>query len=75
MNAENTEQPLWVDLSAYGSAVAPGAEIQSIRTSGSIADGEHWAALPSLYAAKGGFSAALAPYSVTTFLIPASLRK
>ena len=75
MNAENTEQPLWVDLSAYGSAVAPGAEIQSIRTGGSIADGEHWAALPSLYAAKGGFSAALAPYSVTTFLIPASLRK
>ena len=41
-----------------------------IRTSGGMARGEHWAELPGPALGEGGFSASLAPYSVTTFLIP-----
>ncbi len=70
LNDGDAEKPVRVDLSAFGAAVPPGTEVQAIRTSGSMAAGEHWAELPSLHTDEGGFTAALPPYSVTTFLIP-----
>ena len=70
MNTADTEKTMRVDLSAFGTAVVPGTDVQVIRTSGSIADGEHWAELPALKTDEGGFTAALAPWSVTTFLVP-----
>ena len=69
VNTGSTEKPARVDLSAYGEAVADGSEVRVIRTSGSMDSGEHWAELPALKTEKGGFTARLAPYSVTTFLI------
>ena len=75
MNGGNAEKAVRVDLSAFGAAVAPGTEVQPVRTGGSMAEGEHWAELPALRTDAGGFTASLAPYSVTTFLIPESLRE
>ena len=69
MNAGNSEKNIRVDLSAFGDCVAPGTGVKVIRTSGGIAGGEHWAELPALYTAGTGFSAALKPFSVTTFLV------
>ena len=70
VNTESAEKPARVDLSAYGDAVAAGSEVRVIRTSGSMDSGEHWTELPVLKTEEGGFSARLAPFSVTTFLIP-----
>lgn len=70
LNEENRERTVRMDLSAFGEAIAPGTEVRAIRTSGSIANGEHWAELPCLETGEGGFSARLAPCSVTTYLIP-----
>ena len=70
VNTGNTEKSVRVDLSAYGDSVAAGSEVRVIRTSGSMNSGEHWTELPALAAEKDGFTALLAPYSVTTFLIP-----
>ena len=70
VNTGNTEKSVRVDLSAYGDSVAAGSEVRVIRTSGSMNSSEHWAELPAFPAEKGGFTAPLAPYSVTTFLIP-----
>ena len=75
LNAGNAEKTARVDLSAFGTAVQPGTKVQVIRTSGSLANGEHWAELPALDTDKTGFSAALPPYSVTTFLIPETLQE
>jgi hypothetical protein len=49
--------------------------VQAVRTSGSLADGEQWAALPALVTDESGFSAVLPPYSVTTFLIPETVQE
>lgn len=70
VNAGGAEKTVRADLSAFGPAVAAGSEVQAVRTSGSLADGEQWAALPALVTDESGFSAVLPPYSVTTFLIP-----
>ena len=70
MNAGETRREVQVDLSAFGESIPPETEVQAIRTSGSMADGEHWTELPSGKTDGSGFSASLAPYSVTTFLIP-----
>ena len=70
LNDGDTEKSVRVDLSAFGAAVRPGAEVQVIRTSGSMDGGEHWAELPAMGMDEGGFTTALPPYSVTTFLIP-----
>ena len=70
MNSGDGEKTVRVDLSAFGETISPEASVRAIRTSGGIADGEHWAELPALHMEGGGFSAVLAPYSVTTFLIP-----
>ena len=44
-------------------------KVTPIRTSGSIADGEHWNELPSFTADKGEFNYTLKGNSVTTFII------
>ena len=44
-------------------------KVTPIRTSGSIADGEHWNELPSFTADKGEFNYSLKGNSVTTFII------
>ena len=69
INTGDAERPVRVDLSRFGDAVAPGTPVRVIRTSGSMESGEHWASLPDLAADEGGFSAVLAPWSVTTYLI------
>ena len=70
MNAEARETTLHVDLSAFGNAFPAGTHVQVVRTSGTIASGEHWSELPGPDTDPGGFTAVLAPHSVTTFLIP-----
>ena len=72
MNAENQETTLRVDLSAFGDAVPAGTHVQAVRTSGTMANGEHWAELPGPDIDGNGFTAVLAPHSVTTFLVPES---
>ena len=75
MNAEDRETTLRVDLSALGGAVPAGAQVRAVRTRGTMYNGEHWAEIPGPYTKKDGFTAVLAPYSVTTFLIPESPRE
>ena len=75
VNDKDAEKSVRIDLSAFGAAFMPGTEVQAIRTSGSMADGEHWAELPVLSTYEGGFTSVLPPYSVTTFLIPESLQE
>ena len=70
MNDKGDAARAQIDLSAFGGACPEGTPIQVIRTSGSMAEGEHWAELTPIQAEAGGFSADIAPYSVTTFLIP-----
>ena len=70
MNAEAEEKEIWLDLSAFGDAIPEEQEVQVIRTSGGIASGEHWLELPAARTEQGGMTATLAPYSVTTYLIP-----
>ena len=72
MNPDDTEKAVRVDLSALSSSVAPRTAVQMIRTSGGMESGEHWAELPGPAMEESSFSAVLAPYSVTTFLIPES---
>ena len=69
INTGDAERPVRVDLSRFGDAVAPGTPVRVIRTSGNMESGEHWASHPDLAADEGGFSAVLAPWSVTTYLI------
>ena len=68
-NTEETEKTAWIDLSAFGEQFPAGCRVSSVRTSGSMADGEHWADLPEGNTAEGGYLARLAPYSVTTYII------
>ena len=71
VNAGDTATTVRVDCSAFGPSAAPGSGVQPVRTSGSIADGEHWAELAPLPVDESGcFMASLPPYSVTTFLVP-----
>jgi len=68
-NTEETEKSAWIDLSAFGGLFPAGCRVNSVRTSGSMAYGEHWAKLPEESTARGGYLARLAPYSVTTYII------
>ena len=72
LNAENMEKTVRMDLSGFAEAIPQGTEVQVIRTSGSMEDGEHWTDLPALETEEGGFTARLVPHSVTTFLLPVS---
>lgn len=69
LNTEDYEQPVTYSLKDLP-AVSAGQEIQVIRTSGSIADGEHWAEAESVKTEENGFKAVLAPFSITTFRVP-----
>ena len=69
MNAGDAEKPVRADLSALKEKIPAGASVKVVRTSGSMSSGEHWAELPDLQTDENGFSARLAPYSVTTFLV------
>lgn len=66
LNTKNREQSVSIDLSAF-SHIGPDAKV--IRTSGSMADGEHWAQLAALPVASPSLSVSLAPNSITTLII------
>ena len=68
-NKEEQEKSACLDLSAFGGAFPAGSRVRVIRTSGSIARGEHWAELPDLTLEEDGLTVQLAPYSVTTYVI------
>ncbi len=68
-NSASEEKPLRVELSAFGDLFPEGSRVRTVRTSGSMAEGEHWAELPETKTEGTGFQTALAPHSVTTFLI------
>ncbi len=70
-NQEAEKRTLRVDLSAFSDLFPAGCRVESTRTSGSMAEGEHWAELPAGVTEDGGFRAELAPFSVTSFRIKA----
>jgi len=70
MNADGAEKEVRLDWSAFGGAIAANQEVQAIRTSGAIAEGEHWQETAAPRTGEDGMTVVLAPYSVTTFLIP-----
>ena len=55
-----------IDLTALSSV---GAQAQAVRTSGSMAQGEHWAELGALPVENGVLCTALSPNSMTTFIV------
>ena len=65
-NASATARTVAVNAAAFGIRKAA---VTAYRTSGSMAEGEHWAEIPQAAARKGAFYATLAPNSVTTFVI------
>ena len=69
VNQEETEKTACLDVAAFGNVFPAGSPVRIIRTSGSIASGEHWAELPEQALEEGGLTVSLAPHSVTTFLI------
>ena len=62
------EKTVRVDLSAFDFFPA-GSVVEAFRTSGSMAEGEHWKELEPLSTDESGFTAALIPCSVTTFRV------
>ena len=66
INAGAKENTVTVDLSKLSSS---GTSAQVVRTSGSIADGEHWAVQPDLPVEKNSVCAVLSPNSITTLII------
>ena len=73
-NKEAREQTVLLDTAAFGDAFPAGSRVRAIRTSGGIAQGEHWAELPEEVLGDGGLVVTLAPHSVTTFLVEAAGR-
>ena len=69
VNQEDKEKTARLDVTAFGNMFPAGSRVRSIRTSGSIASGEHWAELPEQILEEGGLTVTLAPHSVTTFVI------
>ncbi len=70
-NEEEQERGARIDLAAFGEQFPPGSRVRLIRTSGSMAEGEHWRELPENRTEEGGLSLPLPPHSVTTCLISA----
>lgn len=68
-NREAASRDAQLDLSAFGNRFPAGCQVRVIRTSGTMAQGEHWAELPDEKTGDGFFRTRLAPHSVTTFLI------
>lgn len=69
VHAEGAPGTLALDLSAFGGRFPDGSPVRVIRTSGSMARGEHWAELPPLSVTGRNVSASLAPHSITTFIV------
>ena len=68
LNSKEQEQSLRIDLSAFGASFAGGAAVRTIRTSGSIAQGEHWYELPEEKTTSTIFTTALPAHAVATFI-------
>ncbi len=66
VNASAREREVTFDLSGFD---AVGSSARVIRTSGGMADGEHWAALPDLPLSGKALTAALRGNAITTFVI------
>lgn len=66
VNCEGETKDHFFDLSSFKTI---GKTAQQIRTSGSLADGEHWAQLEDIKLDKTGLFAPLKANSVTTFII------
>ena len=66
INAKGKENSAVIDLRKLAS---PGEHAQVIRTSGSMAQGEHWAQLENLAVEDGRIRTALAPCSITTLVV------
>ncbi len=66
VNSQSRDRRVHLDLSRTGTG---SGTVRVIRTSGSMADGEHWDEKPSLVCEGGGFDAFLKAGSVTTFII------
>ncbi len=69
VNSKENEQTACLDLSGFGNAFPEGSRVRAIRTSGSVAAGEHWTELPEESTGPDGVTVQLVPYSVTTFII------
>lgn len=66
----DSSEVIKVMYSLDGFGLLKGSKVTEIRTSGSLADGEHWFVTDNAAAVtKSGFSAELAPNSVTTYVI------
>ena len=57
-----------------GFKVKVGESAQAYRTSGSMADGEHWAALDPLPTQGGRMNFPLKAHSITTLVIPGTVQ-
>ena len=66
LNTSDKEKDVRIDLTALSSV---GAQAQAVRTSGSMAQGEHWAELGALPVENGVLCTALSPNSMTTFIV------
>ena len=66
VNGQEEDVEHFFDLSQFKTI---GKTAQQIRTSGSLADGEHWAQLEDIKMDKTGLFTSLKANSVTTFII------
>ena len=69
VNAEPDEKLVAFELQDLPE-LPEGSCVSVVRTSGGIENGEKWQELSPLAADKNGFSALLAPFSVTSFTVP-----
>ena len=66
LNTSDKEKETRIDMTALS---AVGETAQAVRTSGSMAQGEHWNAIGACPVENGILRTALAPNSITTFII------
>ena len=71
-NKEEEAKSARLDWSGFGQAFPAGSRVRAIRTSGSMAEGEHWAELPEEISEENGLTVTLAPHSVTTWIVEAA---
>ena len=64
LNCKNKEKNLTLDLGEF----SPEVNVKTVRTSGSLTDGEQWKEYDCDKTDGSIFSSALKPYSVTTFI-------
>ena len=73
-NERKRPRDLTLNLSAFGDAFPNGTRVRTIRTSGSMSNGENWAELPESAVREGSVLTSLPPHSVTTFLVGGNVR-